>query len=352
MILDLLTVVFVALIASALTCRLLIWFGPLDHPNLPRKQHGSATRTSGGIGIGVGYAIAMAVLLRFSNVWQYEVNPHGAQLLWVSATFSYPLLVIGFIDDTVDLPATLKFVLYTLISFAAALVVGPISAFPLGGDIVITLPYMVAAIGTAVWIFTLINCVNFMDGANGLAMGSVGFGLVALACISLAHDVPSGAAIALCGAGATLGFLIWNFPGGRLFAGDSGALFGGALAAFASLIIIIRAGVSPFTPAIVFFPILADALITLAWRVWRRRSLFTGHVEHHYQLAIRGGMNREVVAMAYWAATIGCGVLAYFATLELDFAAEWLTLVGLTLLSATLSAFTHQWARERGLIDS
>lgn len=351
MILDLLTVVFVALLASALTCRLIIWFGPLDHPNIPRKQHGSATRTSGGVGIGVGYAIAMMVLLRYSAVWQYEVNPHGARLLWTSAAFSYPLLIIGFVDDALDLPATLKFALYTLISFAAALFIGPISTFPLGGDIVITIPYVVAAAGTALWIFTLINCVNFMDGANGLAMGSVGFGLVALACISLAHGVPSGAAIALCGAGATLGFLIWNFPGGRLFAGDSGALFGGALAAFASLIVIIRAGVSPFVPAIVFFPLLADALITLAWRIWRRRSLFTGHVEHHYQLAIRGGVKREVVAVCYWAATIACGAFAFFASGEPDFAAEWLALLGLIVLAVTLSAFTHQWARERGLID-
>jgi UDP-GlcNAc:undecaprenyl-phosphate/decaprenyl-phosphate GlcNAc-1-phosphate transferase len=348
---DLLTVVIVALVASAIACRLIIWLGPVDHPNIPRKQHGQATRTSGGLGIGVGYAIAMAMLLNFSAVWQYEVSPHGERLLWMSAAFSFPLLIIGFVDDALDLPASLKFVLYSLISIAAALVIGPISTFPFGGDSVLVIPYLAAVFGTALWIFTLINCVNFMDGANGLAMGSVGFALVALAFISLAGGAPSGAAISLCGAGATLGFLIWNFPAGRLFAGDSGALFGGALGAFASLIVIIRTGASPFVPVIAFFPILADALITLVWRVWRRRSLFTGHVEHHYQLAIRGGLSREAVAVAYWLATIACGVLAFAVAREPDFAAEWIALLGLSLLAIILSAFTHNWARERGLID-
>ncbi len=80
---DLLTVVIVALVASAIACRLIIWFGPVDHPNIPRKQHGQATRTSGGLGIGAGYAAAMLLLLNYSSVWQYEVNPHGERLLWM-----------------------------------------------------------------------------------------------------------------------------------------------------------------------------------------------------------------------------------------------------------------------------
>lgn len=348
---DLLVVVLIALLASAVACRLIIWFGPLDHPNQPRKQHGRATRTSGGLGIGLGYAIGMLVLQNYSAVWQFEVQPAGERLLWMSATFGYPLLIIGFVDDTVDLPASLKFVLYCLIALLAAYFIGPIDVFPLGAETALVLPFALALLGTALWIFTFINCVNFMDGANGLAMGSVGVGLVALGAISLAGGAPSGAAIALCGAGATLGFLVWNFPGGRLFAGDSGALFGGALAAFASLIVIIRTGASPFVPAIVFFPILADALITLAWRIAQRRSLFTGHVEHHYQLAIRGGLSRELVAMTYWLATAACGALAYFVAREPDYAAEWLALIGLTLLALTVSAFTRNWARERGLID-
>ena len=70
-----------------------------------------------------------------------------------------------------------------------------------------------------------------------------------------------------CCAGALIGFLYWNFPHGRIFAGDSGALFAGAVAALASLMIISRTDVPPFVPPILFMPLLADALLTLAWRM-------------------------------------------------------------------------------------
>ena len=50
-------------------------------------------------------------------------------------------------------------------------------------------------------------------------------------------------------------------------------------------------------------------------------------------------------------ATIACGVLAFAVARERDFAAEWIALLGLSLLAVILSAFTHNWARERGLID-
>ena len=43
---------------------------------------------------------------------------------------------------------------------------------------------IVGLIGSALFVFTLVNSVNFMDGANGLAMGSVAIGLAALGVIS------------------------------------------------------------------------------------------------------------------------------------------------------------------------
>lgn len=349
---DLAIVIIVSLTASALACRFIIWTGPLDHPNEARKQHRAATPTSGGIGIGVGYAVGLALLTFFSTVWRYEVHPIGLRMLWASAAFAYPLLVIGFIDDVKHLSATLKFLLYSLIALAAAYAIGPVLEFPIADGVTLKLPYIAAIIGTAVWVFTMINCVNFMDGANGLAMGSVGVALVALACISLQGGAPSGAAISLCGAGAVLGFLMWNFPAGRLFAGDAGSLFGGALGAFASLIVIARAEVSPFVPAIVFFPLLADALLTLFWRWRARRPLLVAHAEHHYQLGIRGGLSHARVAIMYWIATAGCGALAFFVAQETDPAASWIALGALVLLALILSSFVRRWAVEHDLIPN
>ena len=88
--------------------------------------------------------------------------------------------------------------------------------------------------------------------------------------------------IALCCIGAIVGFLVWNFPAGSLFTGDSSALFSGAIAAFACLIVIARTGMSPLIAPILFFPLLADAVLTLFCRARRGRSLLVAHAEHIY----------------------------------------------------------------------
>lgn len=80
-------------------------------------------------------------------------------------------------------------------------------------------------------------------------------GLAGLSTIAFEGSSIGGAAIALCCIGAIAGFLVWNFPAGRLFAGDSGALFSGAIAAFACLIVIARTGMSPLIAPILFFPV-------------------------------------------------------------------------------------------------
>lgn len=68
---------------------------------------------------------------------------------------------------------------------------------------------------------------NIIDGYNGLA------GMVALIiCLALAHvSLQVGdralASLLICTAAATVGFLVWNYPRGMLFAGDSGAYIWG-----------------------------------------------------------------------------------------------------------------------------
>ena len=41
----------------------------------------------------------------------------------------------------------------------------------LAGRDVVELPWLIAIAGSAFWLIVVINAVNFMDGANGLAMG-------------------------------------------------------------------------------------------------------------------------------------------------------------------------------------
>jgi Fuc2NAc and GlcNAc transferase len=210
------------------------------------------------------------------------------------------------------------------------------------------LPFVIGLLGTALWVFTLVNVVNFMDGTNGLAMGSAAIGLLALAAIALERSSPAGAALAVCGAGALIGFLIWNYPSGRLFAGDAGALFAGAIAAFGSLIVVGRTGLSALVPPILFFPLLADGLLTLLFRVRRGRSLLTGHSEHIYQIAAGAGI--RPIAPAYWIATALCGVAAYVVAQDENGGAPLLALAALSGLAVAVDILTRQLALRNGML--
>lgn len=347
MILELLGGAAIAALASLIACRAIIATGPIDNPIAERHAHTTPTPTSGGLAIAVGFAIGLMALALFSSVLAREMSARGAALLTLAASFAYGFLILGFIDDARPLGAKLKFVIFTAGALGAALSVGVVRELPLG-FVTLELPFWLALAGTTLWIFTLVNCVNFMDGANGLSMGSVAIAFVALSAISLSHGSIAGVAIGLCGAGALAGFLFWNFPHGKLFAGDSGALFSGALAALASLVVIHRTGLSPLVPAIVFFPLLADALLTLAWRAIRRRSLLDGHSEHLYQIAIRGGISHPEVALIYWAATAVCGAIGYLVANAGD-TAPWIALAGMSFAAVVISIVVRRFADRRGI---
>jgi UDP-N-acetylmuramyl pentapeptide phosphotransferase/UDP-N-acetylglucosamine-1-phosphate transferase len=346
--LELAAAAAIAALVSVIACGVVIKTGPVDEPNAPRKAHGAPTPTSGGLGMAAGFGASIILFALFSETMWAEFPPRAVLFMTVAFAVSYVFLAVGYWDDARDLSAKLKFALFGSASLAATLGLGPVLAFPLIDDVELVLPFWAGCIGTALWIFTVVNAVNFMDGANGLALGSVAIGLAALAAIGVTHGSMTGAVLCLCAVGAIAGFLYWNFPAGRLFAGDSGALFAGALAALSSIIVVHDSGISPVIPPILFFPLLADVLVTLAWRAWRRRSLFDGHSEHLYQIARHGGMSHAEVAFIYWSATGACGAIGYLLANE-EGVASLIALATMAGASIVVSTAVRRFAGRRGI---
>jgi UDP-N-acetylmuramyl pentapeptide phosphotransferase/UDP-N-acetylglucosamine-1-phosphate transferase len=337
----------IAAIVSLVVCRVQMAAGPVDAADEEHKAHGAPTPTSGGIGIAIGYTAAVIALSQYAEA--LGLTRQVAALVWLASAFAFTFLLIGFVDDTRRLGPRLKLLLYTLLSLGGAITMGVVDILPLGEDVSLRLGLSIGLFGTALWIFTLVNCINFMDGANGLAMGSTMIGLVALGAIAYDQGLSSAAAMAFCCAGALIGFLVWNFPNGRLFAGDSGALFAGAIASLASLVVIARSEMSPFVPPILFMPLLADALLTLAWRVGRGRKLLEGHQEHLYQIAIRSGWSHTRISLLYWALMAACGGLGFALSRLRDSAAPWVALLALAGLTLAASLLLRRFARTHGL---
>ncbi|HRI18499.1 MAG TPA: glycosyltransferase [Burkholderiaceae bacterium] len=100
------------------------------------------------------------------------------------------------------------------------------------------------------------NAINIIDGFNGLASMCVLMILLAVAYVALQVDDTTVLALALVGAGAVLGFFIWNYPGGLIFLGDGGAYFLGFYLAEVALLLLVRnPQVSPLFPLLaVIYP--------------------------------------------------------------------------------------------------
>lgn len=338
----------IAALTSLIACRALIATGPLDVPIHDRHEHDEPTPTAGGVGVSIGFGLGLVLLFFVSTQWRAEVAAPGVRLLLISGAYAYAFLLLGFLDDARPLGPRLKIGLFIALALAAAWSIGPIREMPVAEGLVFDIMYPAAIVGTALWIFTLINSVNFMDGSNGLAMGSMAVALFALGAIAYAGGSPSGVALGACGAGALLGFLYWNFPNGKLFAGDAGALFVGAIGALGSLLVIHRTGLSPFVPPILFFPLLSDALLTLAYRVASGHKVLEGHSEHIYQIGLRAGWSHTRVAIAYWIAMIACGAIG-FTVAQIGGAAPAIALAVLAVIALLIAVRARRYVLRTGI---
>lgn len=121
----------------------------------------------------------------------------------------------------------------------------------LAGSIVASLLITVVAAGGVA------HAMNIIDGFNGLA------GMVAILILGalgyVCFKVQDIALVSVCVAliGATVGFLVWNYPRGMIFAGDGGAYLWGFVIAEVSVLLVARhPEVSPWFPLmLVIYPV-------------------------------------------------------------------------------------------------
>jgi UDP-N-acetylmuramyl pentapeptide phosphotransferase/UDP-N-acetylglucosamine-1-phosphate transferase len=84
------------------------------------------------------------------------------------------------------------------------------------------------------------NAVNIIDGFNGLASVVTICMLISLAYVAFQVGDVFVLVTALMVAGATFGFLIWNYPVGLIFLGDGGAYFIGFMLGELALLLVMR----------------------------------------------------------------------------------------------------------------
>jgi UDP-N-acetylmuramyl pentapeptide phosphotransferase/UDP-N-acetylglucosamine-1-phosphate transferase len=288
----------------------------LDRPN-ERSLHQHPVPRTGGLALAAGAGAAVALC---------------APQLWLPFLLAAALAAVSFIDDLRSLPSSLRFACH----FAAAAFLCWYLLSPMH-------PVALAALVVAVaW---LTNLYNFMDGSDGLAggMALAGFGAYAGAAHAAGQLPLAAASLAL--AGASVAFLVYNFPPARVFLGDAGSIPLGFLCGGLGILGWRDDAWPLWFPLIVFGPFIGDATLTLLRRLARRERVWEAHREHYYQRMVRMGLGHRGTALTAYAAMALC-VAGAFAALAASGAlrAVLLALV-ITLLVAIAVWVDVRWAR-------
>ena len=146
-------------------------------------------------------------------------------------------------------------------------------------------------IGVVIAVFAiggLPHAFNIIDGYNGLA-GMVAV-LIALALVHVSLQLGDRqlAGMLAVMVGATLGFLLWNYPHGKIFAGDGGAYLWGLVIAYGCVQLVSRYPVvSPWFPMLLLAYPVVETLFSIYRKMARGQSPGMADALHLHQLIYR-----------------------------------------------------------------
>lgn len=251
---------------------------------------------------------------------------------WLLLGLAIALFIFSYMDDRAGLRVAVR------LSIHIAAAVALLAWGPFDLSIALALP---AAIGL-VWIT---NLFNFMDGADGLAGGMAVFAFSVYAAVAASTGSVTLAIWSIAFAGASAGFLLFNFNPARVFLGDAGSVtvgfFAGAFGIWGW-----AANAWPFWfPFLVSAPFFVDASLTLARRVARGEEFWKAHREHYYQRLIRSGWSHRRTAVCEYL-VMACSALLALAMLEWSAYAQYAGLGVAAVVYALIAyAIDRRWAR-------
>ena len=316
---------------------LAIRVGAMDAPNLARKTQVEPVPYLGGVAIALGVTITV-----FAAVFVGKgTSSNTEQIQDLAFTILLPALILGamgLFDDLRSLSPWPRLILQ--------IVVGTLAAFLIVENGTTGTPFGSSTLNTAItifWIVGICNSINFFDNLDGAAAGAVAIAALGVFVIAFDRGQELIGALSIVTAGAPIGFLMWNKSPAKIYMGDAGALFLGIIISVAT--IRLNPGVTPSwksltIPVILLAVPLLDTCVAVFSRIARRVSPLTGGKDHLSHRLVRAGLSRPMAAIALWAASGVCGLVAiciyrysdtYGSALIYVFAAGWLSALVLFL---------------------
>ena len=232
-----------------------------------RSLHKTSIVRGGGVVFGIFFSFLMFFYLINENVQMWQTISFG--LCGLFAT------LIGFFDDIYDIDAKKKFVMQLLLSILFTV---SYFHFNLPNNFFENSSIFIFIIICS-WVFIplwIINSFNFIDGINGLAIGTAIFSATALI-LSLYISKGSSNFITI------YSILLIVCLGFLPFMGDAGSIFLGFIYGSTVLVILFNNYLSIWTVISIFSYLLADTLSTNIIRLLTIKKWYGVHRSHAYQ---------------------------------------------------------------------
>ena len=269
-----------------------------------RKVHVNPVPRIGGVAIVLSVAVSMTAIIGLFGQHVLAANARGLATVIGGALAVH---LVGLVDDVRPMHARWKFLAQVVIALGVYLVGLRVTTLSLPFAGIVNLGSAIGMVFTIAWFVGITNAFNLIDGLDGLAAGAALFALTTMFVVASFNGLVGAATVTIILAGATVGFLCFNFHPASIFLGDSGSLFLGFMLAGIGLL---GSQKSPTVIAVAIpivslgLPVL-DTALAVARRFLRGQPIFSADRAHiHHRLLSLGHSPRRVALLLYSACAL------------------------------------------------
>jgi UDP-N-acetylmuramyl pentapeptide phosphotransferase/UDP-N-acetylglucosamine-1-phosphate transferase len=288
--------------AISLICSMLIIFSQRWHGGLSfdhdlsgvQKFHTIAVPRVGGLAVvaGIFFGLLCCGML---FPWTIRASVETQILLLLCA--SAPAFAAGIVEDLIkSVSVKLRLVATVCSALLASLGLGAtlVELDIWGVDALLVLSPIAIAV-TAIVVAGGVNAINIIDGFNGLAVCVIIIMSAALGVVGWSVGDSFVALLSALGGGAALGFLLLNYPKGKLFLGDGGAYFLGFWVSEIAVLLLVRnANVNAWQVlAICAYPVIEVLFSMYRRKILKNRSPGAPDALHLHTLVYRRLVGRR-----------------------------------------------------------
>ncbi len=299
-------------------------YGIIDNPN-NRKTHKCPMPLLGGIAIWGSFTsviiLHLIIVIVFKDYIKEKSHFSPALAFYANnATYIVKevllfiicgtlIMLIGLLDDIKKITIARRIILETVVAF--------IIIFSGFQPELFFLPKSVACIVTILWIVGIINAINLLDGANGLASGVSIISATLLSIVMFLGNQPLLGMLLVILVASTLGFFKFNFPKASIFMGSAGSMFLGYVLSVVTILatFMIHEVSSHFAlliPIAILGIPLYDTFSVIAIRLFQRKSVVIADQNHLIHRLLYKGHKVESAVLYIFLFTAFSGGTAIF----------------------------------------